>query len=239
MKKIYVSPSDQTGNRYAVGNTNEAEQCRKIAAALVAALERCGFAAMTDYADGTDAMDKRIAQSNAWGADLHLPIHTNAFNGTVKGTRMFYGEKPGVGYDVCLAISKTLNPITPGESDNITAYPGLAEIRRVMAPAAYIEVGFHDSETEAAWIIGHTADIAEAICKGLCNYYGAAYVPADSSTASTPIAYNTVEELPEYAKPTIQKLVDRGYLRGTASGLELTQDMVRIFVIHDRAGLYD
>lgn len=42
-KKIYISPSDQTGNRYAVGNTNEAEQCRKIASALVDALERCGF----------------------------------------------------------------------------------------------------------------------------------------------------------------------------------------------------
>ena len=43
-KKIYISPSDQTENRYAVGNTNEAEQCRKIAAALVEALTRCGCA---------------------------------------------------------------------------------------------------------------------------------------------------------------------------------------------------
>lgn len=42
-KKIYISQSDQTENRYAVGNTNEAEQCRKITSALVEALERCGF----------------------------------------------------------------------------------------------------------------------------------------------------------------------------------------------------
>lgn len=90
-KKICISPSDQTENRYSVGNTNEAEQCRKIASALVEALERCGFKAKTNYADGSDAMDARIAESNAWGADLHIPIpiHTNAFNGTVMGTRMF------------------------------------------------------------------------------------------------------------------------------------------------------
>ena len=42
-KKIYISPSDQTKNFYAVGNTNEAEQCRRIALALVDALERCGY----------------------------------------------------------------------------------------------------------------------------------------------------------------------------------------------------
>ncbi len=65
-KKICISPSDQTENRYAVGNTNEAEQCRKIASALVDALERCGFKAKTNYADGSDAMDTRIAESNAW-----------------------------------------------------------------------------------------------------------------------------------------------------------------------------
>jgi hypothetical protein len=28
-KKIYVSPSDQDGNLYAVGNTNEMAQCQK------------------------------------------------------------------------------------------------------------------------------------------------------------------------------------------------------------------
>ena len=29
-KLIYLSPSDQTANKYAYGNTNEAVQCRKI-----------------------------------------------------------------------------------------------------------------------------------------------------------------------------------------------------------------
>lgn len=37
-KKIFLSPSDQTGNRYAYGNTSEAIQCGKIADALLDAL---------------------------------------------------------------------------------------------------------------------------------------------------------------------------------------------------------
>ena len=72
MKKIYLSPSDQVRNIYAYGNTNEAAQCRKIAAACKTALERSGFAVRTNFEDGTNAMYTRVAESNTWGADLHL-----------------------------------------------------------------------------------------------------------------------------------------------------------------------
>ena len=39
-KRVYISPSDQTENRYAWGNTNEHVQCQKIAEAEAAALRR-------------------------------------------------------------------------------------------------------------------------------------------------------------------------------------------------------
>ena len=42
-KKIYLSPSNQDGNTYAYGNTNECEQCNRIADAAKTALERCGL----------------------------------------------------------------------------------------------------------------------------------------------------------------------------------------------------
>lgn len=46
--------------------------------------------------------------------------------------------------------------------------------------------------------------------------------------------------LPNYAKPTIKKLVDKGYLKGDSSGrLDLSGDMLRILVILDRSGAFD
>ena len=171
-KRIYVSPSDQDANLYAVGNTNEMLQCRKISRALVAALKRCGFEAMENQ---TDTMEERVEESNRWGADLHLPVHTNAFNTEVQGTRLMSYDLSGAGYQICQAIMKTLAPITPGSSDSVTARPGLYEIRAAAAPTAYIEVAFHDNKTEAQWIIDHIQDIAEAICKGICNYFGYRY----------------------------------------------------------------
>ena len=53
------------------------------------------------------------------------------------------------------------------------------------------------------------------------------------------VRYNTVEECPSWARETVQKLIDKGYLGGNGQGLDLSYDMVRILVIQDRAGNFD
>lgn len=186
MAKVYFSPSDQTRNAYAVGGANEAEQCRAIAQAAVTAARRCGLEAKTNVTAGGDsAMAQRVRESDAFGADLHVPIHTNAFNGTVGGTRMFCYDAAGKGYQACQAIMARLAPITPGSSDNITVHH-FYEVTTPKAPTAYVEVAFHDNPTEAAWIVSHTREIAEAIVHGVCDYFGAAYVPAGEAQAPEP-----------------------------------------------------
>ena len=51
--------------------------------------------------------------------------------------------------------------------------------------------------------------------------------------------YNWTEEVPEWARATVQKLLDKGYLKGNEKGeLELTYSMLKMIVINDRAGLY-
>ena len=52
------------------------------------------------------------------------------------------------------------------------------------------------------------------------------------------VVYNTIEEVPEYARPIIQKICDKGFLRGNESGLNLSVDMMRMLVILDRAGVF-
>ncbi len=51
--------------------------------------------------------------------------------------------------------------------------------------------------------------------------------------------YNTVEEMPDWAKPTIKKLVTAGaLLGGSTGGLYLTESQLRIFVVNDRMKIY-
>lgn len=49
--------------------------------------------------------------------------------------------------------------------------------------------------------------------------------------------YNSLEEIPNYAKPTIEKLIKLGALSGKDSGLSLSEDMIRTFVILDRLNI--
>ena len=53
------------------------------------------------------------------------------------------------------------------------------------------------------------------------------------------VRYNTVDECPSWARETIQKLIDKGYLGGNGQSLDLSHDMVRVLVIQDRAGSFD
>ena len=50
--------------------------------------------------------------------------------------------------------------------------------------------------------------------------------------------FNTLDSLPEWAKPTVEKMVSKGLLNGDGVGLDLSRDMLRMFVVNDRAGLY-
>ena len=55
----------------------------------------------------------------------------------------------------------------------------------------------------------------------------------------TKVRYDSVGECPDWAAPTVSKLVDRGDLRGDGKSLGLTEDLTRTLVIVDRAGGFD
>lgn len=178
-KRVYLSPSDQKRNTYAVGNTAEDVQCGKIAAACKTALERSGVKVMVGQ---YDTMANRCKASDAFKANLHVPIHTNAANGKASGTRIFCYklDKSSEGYKAAKAVFDVLAPLTPGTSENIKANPNLFEVKTPAAPTVYIEVDFHDVPEVAQWIIDNTELIGETIAKGICSYLGVTFKAAAS-----------------------------------------------------------
>ena len=182
MPKVYLSPSDQTKNAYAYGGTNEAEQCGKIADACRRALERSGVSVKVGH---MISMQQKCSESNAFGADLHVPIHTNAFNGSVMGTRMFC-YNTGKGMAACKSIFARVAPLSPGTSENIQVNPKRYEVRVPKAPTAYLECEFHDTVEGAKWLVENTTAIGEAIAHGICDYFGVAYKPVEQPKPAQP-----------------------------------------------------
>lgn len=198
-KKVFLSPSNQYDNQYAYGNTTEGVQCGKIAEACKVALERNGIEVKLMH---DESMQEKCAASNVFGADLHVPIHTNAFNHSVMGTRMFYYSVGGAGAKACKVIFDLLSPITPGTSESISANPDLYEVRVPAAPTAYIECEFHDTVEGAKFIINNITLIGETIAKGICEYFAISFKDGKASEV-VPTPAPSKKSVDEVAKEVI------------------------------------
>uniref|UniRef100_UPI004026E954 N-acetylmuramoyl-L-alanine amidase n=1 Tax=Candidatus Scatomorpha intestinigallinarum TaxID=2840923 RepID=UPI004026E954 len=186
--KIYLSPSAQPANNYAAGDTNEQVQCNRIAEAAKTALERCGFA-VRKAPEGQGYKDS-VAESNAWGADLHIPIHTNAGGGA--GTVVFVHGGAAKQMQYAKPIYDEVQAISPGTTDyGVRANSGLYELGYTTATAVYIECEFHDRADLAAWIIEHTTELGEAIARGVCIGAGVPYIAPEPKPDPEPVKPET------------------------------------------------
>lgn len=192
--KIYLSPSNQGANLYATGGTNEKHQCDKIAAAAATALKRCGFSVKVGKSG--DTMANRCKESDAFKANIHLPIHTNAYNGKVTGgTLVMVHENSTKHNKAGIALLKAVGDISPGNDYALQYRKDLYEINTPAALTLYLEVEFHDTKTGADWIRNNITAIGEAIAKGLCNYYGVKYKAAEKETTTAPATSTDTKKL--------------------------------------------
>ena len=201
-KKIYISPSDQFRNGYATGSTNEKEQCKKIAKACYDFLKAQGFDVMLTY---NDDMYVRVRESNSFGADIHLAIHTNAFDGTITGgSQVLLLKLNGEHKKVGQAVLDRLAPVTVGTShERLVKNDTFYEIKKANGITVYCECEFHDTTSGSNNIIKNTTAIGEAIAKGICDYYGV--------TIKTPIKTETT-------KPATTSSIKKGDLVSIKKG---------------------
>jgi N-acetylmuramoyl-L-alanine amidase len=185
MYKIYLSPSSQPENKYAVGDTTEDVQCAKIAKAC----EACLKSILTDTQEpvfevkvgantGGVTMTTRMTESNAWKANIHVPIHTNAGGGgTVSGRPIVLTKSLNTtdsNYIVSNYIYQALREVVgKDEYGGVKSEKSFHEIANAEKLVSYCECEFHDSERGASTIINYYAEIGKAIASGICSYYKA------------------------------------------------------------------
>ncbi len=64
-------------------------------------------------------------------------------------------------------------------------------------------------------------------------------VPADEQEDDDMKYYNTLADVPTWYKPAVQKAVDKGALKGTGGGLNVSEDLCRTLTVLDRLGKLD
>lgn len=252
--KLYLSPSNQPGNRYVVGNTTEKEQMEAVALLVQKKLEDYIVEVeMADFSKGIE-LKARATDAKKAGADFYLALHSNAGGGgTATGAIGIYNADSKISKKLVEEIVKELDSICPIKSnryvkhlDGMKAFSGsgYGEIRspkQLGIASCIIEVNFHDTVKTAQYIIDNNEEIADAIVRGIVRVFDLKKKAVDEVKQEIgQVKYNSIEEVPIWYKGTIQKLIDKKVLQGNSSGdLGLSEDMCRVFTIHDRLGLYD
>ncbi len=171
--KVYLSPSNQPNNTYNGVATNERDNCREIAKLVKTELERCGITVKIGLGGS-----KNVAESNAFKPNLHIPIHTNAYNKKARGTSVMVYSKAAQNLKYATPIFNRLKGIVLKQDAGrgISVRPDLLELNGTSAIAVYIEVDFHDVPEVAKWLTSKRQLIAQTIAKGICEGAGIKYV---------------------------------------------------------------
>jgi N-acetylmuramoyl-L-alanine amidase len=185
MIKIYLSPSRQSYNTYAVGNTTEKEQMEALANIINNILKNeydCESVIATSSLNID--INGRTEEAKAMGCSVYLALHSNSGGeGKASGAIAFYHPNNIESFNLATNIVKELNAICPIKSNRyeavingMTAFNnyGYGEIR---APAekgltpVLAETDFHDNPQTAQWIIDNKDLIAKAYVKAITETF--------------------------------------------------------------------
>ena len=170
--KAYISPSTQEHNITALGNTEE-NIMHKVTDALMPMLKGVGIDALRGQK--TDSLTQMVRESNLFKPEIHVAIHSNAHDGKSRGCEVYHYKGSKNGKRLADTIYKYMEPLTPTKDRGVKENTSFYELKKTHAPAVLIEVDFHDNYEGAKWIDANIFPIAEAIAKGVCDYFGIAY----------------------------------------------------------------
>lgn len=192
--KVYVNPSVQTSNYSPDGAYQEAANMQDVAARLMDKLLARGFQARNS---AWLNLAQACADSDAWGADCFVALHTDATGSTwssTHGTRAFYYQSSGGWYNpACVSFAqKIANKVSSklaafGRGYNLGTmgdYPWLGYNMYVLAnqsavPSTLVEGLYHtnyDDVYDALLLAAGRDAYAQGVFEGICDYYGWSYV---------------------------------------------------------------
>ena len=144
--KVYLSPSNQPRNMCALGHS-EKVHCEELVQRMIPLLIQRGI----EYKVKSPSASLSGAEAKAWGADLYLPLHTNAYNRSTRGSRFGYADGRTDSMKACQIFRDNFKRIYPFPDKVKTAVYNFAEARNPHCPSVYCETIFHDALADAQW----------------------------------------------------------------------------------------
>ena len=166
MYKVYLSPSTNDKS-FGINNFGTEEfRMNQIADVVETYLLKTGnFAVYRNVVGMT--IDEIIKDSNDVRVDAHIVIHSRYSSNPGLNCYVKVGDNisNGIGKEVYKQVISIYH--NKNIDNGLTYDENITEIHRVKSPAIKIEVGRHDNECEASWIIANVENIGRAIAIGI------------------------------------------------------------------------
>ncbi|MBE6903377.1 MAG: hypothetical protein E7480_02075 [Ruminococcaceae bacterium] len=189
-KTIYLYPTNQFGNIYAYGNTNEGEQCNLIADIIEEKLKKYDVNVLRTKKEWT-SYQTGCAKVNEANPDLCICIHTNGskeHNST--GTETYYNPNITGAKEWATLVQNKIKALKPSIDRGIKdgSYPtgaNIGYINRIKCINCLVEMEFHDVYETAKWICDNKEKLAQAITEAIVEQLKLSK-KTENSTPATP-----------------------------------------------------
>lgn len=174
MREVRISPERRPlpHGKYVGVNYSEHQYCCELAELIKVRLEYNGFKA--SICDPNDTMETRVSKANRDKVDLYMPLHTNgSANGTATGTEVLYFNHPA-SIKAAKLMYENLTKLYPSKR-GVKDYSHFYENAYTNMVSVYPEIAFHDNPKDVEFLLGKKLEIADAITKSICQYFGMEY----------------------------------------------------------------
>lgn len=187
-KVIYLSPSNhgKGANKCLKEGCYEDKHTRPIAEVIERYLKYNGFTVV--IASDDKNMSARAKEADKLGADLYVPIHTNAASPSARYLMFMFWADNATYRKIFNSVAPEVEAVYPDKlKSHFDVRTDLFEINTPKAKTMYLELGFHTNQVDCDKFIHNPETVGKAIAKGICKYYGVTFKEPqpESESAST------------------------------------------------------
>lgn len=179
--KVYINPGHDlkydSGAVNPVTGVRECDVAAKIGEAVKKYLEAAGCECRLLQSDNlyydSNYDDRPVAvcaDANAWGADVFVSIHCNAFDGTAQGTETLCYSRTSKGGKLAQCIQDQIVGALGTVDRGVKERRDLIVLKHTAMPAVLVETAFIDNDEDAILLTDSLDDIAAAIARGVTDY---------------------------------------------------------------------
>ncbi|MDD4279436.1 MAG: SpoIID/LytB domain-containing protein [Candidatus Sumerlaeales bacterium] len=168
--KVYLSPSNQPNNKCVLGHS-EKQHCEELVQRMLPLLQQRGI----EYKvrNPSNSLSASVKEATAWGADLYVPIHTNATSsGTARGTRFGYYPGRTDSMKACKVFKKNWLKIYPLPDKVFVCTYNFSEAKNPKCPVVYCETVFHSNRADAEWFHANMNKVALNFVESISELLG-------------------------------------------------------------------